>query len=60
MGMLYVNEELQQKDTAVDEKNIASEKLANASFVLGIMSLFSVFCCCPFVLSAIGMTQALL
>ena len=60
MGMLYVNEELQQKDTAVDEKNIASEKLANASFVLGIISLFSVFCCCPFVLSAIGMTLALL
>lgn len=41
-------------------KNEASEKLANASFVLGIISLFSVFCCCPFVISAIGITLALL
>lgn len=40
-------------------KERSSEKLANASFVLGILSLFSVFCCCPFVLSAIGITLAL-
>lgn len=58
--MLYVNEELQQEMPAMDNKNMASEKLANASFILGILSLFSVFCCCPFVLSAIGITLALL
>lgn len=38
----------------------ASVKLANASFVLGIISVFSVFFCCPFILSAIGITLALL
>jgi len=41
-------------------KELASQKLANASFVLGIISIFSVFFCCPFVLSAIGITLALL
>ena len=41
-------------------KERSSEQLANASFVLGIISLFSVFCCCPFVISAIGITLALL
>ena len=60
MGDLYVNEEFQQNNAGENRKNISSEKLANASFVLGIISLFSVFCCCPFVLSAIGITLALL
>ena len=49
-----MNEELR-----MNAKNQASEKLANASFVLGIISLFSVFCCCPFVISAVGITLAL-
>lgn len=38
----------------------AADRLATASFVLGIISLFSVLCCCPFVFSAIGIVLALL
>lgn len=59
-----MDEELMQNDINNNDrdnmKNAASERLANASFVLGILSLFSVFFCCPFVLSAIGITLALL
>lgn len=40
-------------------KERSSESLATASLVLGIISLFSVFCCCPFVVSAVGITLAL-
>lgn len=40
-------------------KEQSAKKLANASYVLGIISIFSVFCCCPFVISAIGITLAL-
>ena len=48
-----------EEDRTSDYKEAASEKLANASFVLGIISLFSMFCCCPFIISAVGITLAL-
>ena len=41
-------------------KEVAAERLATASMVLGIISLFSILCCCPFVFSAIGIVLALL
>ena len=41
-------------------KEAAAERLATASMVLGIISLFSILCCCPFVFSAIGIILALL
>ena len=43
-----------------DKKERASESLATASLVLGIISLVSMLCCCPFVFSAIGIVLALL
>lgn len=43
-----------------EAKEAAADKLASASFVLGIVSLFSTLCCCPFVFSAIGIILALL
>ncbi|MCR5590414.1 MAG: hypothetical protein K6F73_02670 [Lachnospiraceae bacterium] len=43
-----------------DNREIAAEKLATASMVLGIISLVSILCCCPFVFSAIGIVLALL
>lgn len=43
-----------------NEKEVAAERLATASFILGIISLVSVLCCCPFVISAIGIVLALL
>lgn len=42
------------------DKEAAADKLATAAFVLGIISLVSTLCCCPFVFSAIGITLALL
>lgn len=50
---------MNEEDIKMSAKNQASDKLANASYVLGILSLFSVFCCCPFVVSAVGITLAL-
>lgn len=50
---------MNEEDIKINDKELASQKLATASMVLGIISLFSVFCCCPFVLSAIGITLAL-
>lgn len=41
-------------------RDLAADRLANASFVMGIISLVSVLCCCPFVFSAIGIVLALL
>ena len=41
-------------------KEAAADRLATASMVLGIISLFSILCCCPFVFSAIGIVLALL
>lgn len=43
-----------------EAKEEAAQKLANASFIFGIISLFSTLCCCPFVFSAIGIILALL
>lgn len=43
-----------------DKKERAAESLATASLVLGIISLVSMLCCCPFVFSAIGIVLALL
>ncbi len=43
-----------------NEKEASAERLATASFILGIISLVSVLCCCPFVISAIGIVLALL
>lgn len=37
----------------------SANRLATASLVLGIISLFSTFCCCPFVFSAVGIILAL-
>lgn len=43
-----------------EAKEAAADKLATAAFVLGIISLFSTLCCCPFIFSAIGIILALL
>ncbi len=43
-----------------DIKEAAAEKLATAALVMGIISLVSILCCCPFVFSAIGIVLALL
>ncbi|MBQ6575361.1 MAG: DUF4190 domain-containing protein [Lachnospiraceae bacterium] len=43
-----------------NNKERAADSLATASFVLGILSLVSMLCCCPFVFSAIGIILALL
>lgn len=48
------------EEARLNAKEQSSQKLADASFVLGIISIFSVFFCCPFVISAIGITFALL
>lgn len=48
------------QENQIDKKEMASEKLANAAFILGIFSLFSVFCCLPFAFSALGIVLALL
>ncbi len=43
-----------------DNKEAAANGLATAAFVMGIISLVSALCCCPFVFSAIGIVLALL
>lgn len=43
-----------------DAREASADRLATASLVLGIISLFSILCCCPFVFSAIGIVLALL
>ncbi len=43
-----------------DARERSADRLATASLVLGIISLFSILCCCPFVFSAIGIVLALL
>ena len=47
-------------DRQSDNKELAADRLATASMVLGIISIVSVLCCCPFVFSAIGIVLALL
>ena len=49
-----------ETDIQYDKKEQAADRLATASLVLGIISLVSVLCCCPFVFSAIGIVLALL
>lgn len=49
-----------ETDRQYTDKELAADRLATASFVLGIISLVSVLCCCPFVFSAIGIILALL
>ncbi len=51
---------MNEEDLRNVAKEKSSEQLATAALVLGIISLFSVFCCCPFVLSALGIILALL
>ena len=51
---------MDEENAVRPDKEAAAEKLATASFVLGIISLVSVLCCCPFVFSAIGIILALL
>jgi len=43
-----------------NSKEIAADRLATASFVLGILSLVSALCCCPFIFSALGIILALI
>lgn len=43
-----------------NDREKAADRLATASLVLGIISLVSTLCCCPFVFSAIGIVLALL
>ena len=49
-----------ETDRQYDNKEMAADRLATASLVLGIISLFSILCCCPFVFSAVGIVLALL
>lgn len=49
-----------ETDTVYTDKERSANRLATASFVLGIISLFSVLCCCLVVLSPIGIVLALL
>ena len=44
----------------IENKERAADSLATASFVLGIISIVSILCCCPFIFSAIGIVLALL
>lgn len=43
-----------------EQKLRAADGFAKAAIVMGIISLFSTFCCCPFVFSALGIIFALL
>lgn len=43
-----------------NNREAAADRLATAALVLGIISIFSTLCCCPFVFSAIGIVLALL
>lgn len=53
-GSMYEN------DDSYAIKEAAANKFATASFVFGIISLFSALCCCPFVFSALGILFALI
>ena len=43
-----------------DNREQSADRLATAALVLGIISLVSTLCCCPFIFSAIGIVLALL
>ncbi len=51
---------MEQEVSQLNKKERAADSLALASFVVGIFSLVSMLCCCPFVFSAIGIVLALL
>ncbi len=41
------------------KREAAADRLATASLIIGIISVFSTLCCCPFIFSAIGIVLAL-
>ena len=43
-----------------DNRERSADRLATAALVLGIISLVSTLCCCPFIFSALGIVLALL
>ena len=43
-----------------DNRERSGDRLATAALVLGIISLVSTLCCCPFIFSALGIVLALL
>ncbi len=47
-------------ETQYNSKEASADRLATASLVMGILSLVSILCCCPFIFSAIGIVLALL
>ena len=49
-----------ETEAQFNSKEQSADRLATASFVMGIISIVSVWCCCPFVFSAIGIVLALL
>jgi predicted membrane protein len=49
-----------ETEAQLNSKEQSADRLATASFVMGIISIVSVLCCCPFVFSAIGIVLALL
>ena len=49
-----------ETEVQFNSKEQSADRLATASLVLGIISIVSVLCCCPFVFSAIGIVLALL
>ena len=55
-----MNEDYENMNADADAKSLAADRLATAAFVLGIISLFSTLCCCPFIFSALGIILALL
>ena len=49
-----------ETEVQFNSKEQSADRLATASLVLGIISIVSVLCCCPFIFSAIGIVLALL
>ncbi len=47
-------------ESQYNNKELAADKLATAAMIMGIISLVSILCCCPFIFSAIGIVLALL
>lgn len=49
-----------ETESQYNNKELAADRLATAAMIMGIISLISILCCCPFVFSAIGIVLALL
>ena len=47
-------------ESQYNNKEASADRLATASLVMGIISIVSILCCCPFVFSAIGIVLALI